>query len=234
LITRFSELLEGSFNMLGRQEIEKIFAELESQQPLDGVIRNVEEAIRNGKSQLAYERSIQATQIAPDNAEAWLLRASLAPSLEERVLCVNRLNELEPNHPDKHHVAFYTLKEMLEKDPFLGYLEESEQLYHVVGPDHRVLSIPKKRAAAAPPPHLRKDQLAAAHRWLTFAFFGLMSAGILTLVFAPLAAWSAIHAGRTDHSDAGRVRSAVVVFSSTLFFVAGLFFTFLLVLHLIG
>jgi hypothetical protein len=220
--------------MLEKEKIEKIFANSRVSQSLSEIQDQIDDAIRNGNRKLAYELSLQSTQVAPNDAYAWFLRASLAPTLEERIISVNRLNELDPAHQDKHNLAFFTLKELLEADPFLAYLEESEELYRVLRPDRRVLSIPKKRAIPAPPPHEQKDELKAAHRWLGIALLGLLFAGLLTVVFAPLAAWSAIQTGQFSREHVMQIRSSIVVFTSILLFVVGLFFMFLLVLHLIG
>lgn len=220
--------------MLEKQKFENILADHEPSQTLAKILAQMEEAIRDRKRNLAYELSLQATQVAPNDPYVWFLRASLAPSLEERVLSVNRLNELDPDFKDRHHVVFFTLQELFENDPYLAYLEESEELYRVLRSDRRVLSIPKKRSPASPPPHKRKDELKAAQRWFGFALIGLLFSGLLTLVFAPLAAWSAIQTSRSVRNHTVQVRSAVVVLLSSVLFVIGLFLSVLLVLHLAG
>src|SRR5215510_14665524 len=85
------------------------------------LLLEIEKANREGNSQYAYQLSVQATHIAPENVEAWLWCLALASSLEERVVCVNRLNELEPNYRDRYHLAYFTQKELLDRDPFLAY-----------------------------------------------------------------------------------------------------------------
>ena len=67
-------------------------------QRVTDILAESEKAIRGGDRQQAYQLSLQATQIAPENVDARLLRSTLAPSLEERVACVNRLNELAPGY----------------------------------------------------------------------------------------------------------------------------------------
>lgn len=220
--------------MLEKENFERISVEGDTPQTLQGILDHVEEAVREGNPILAYERSLRATQVAPQDANAWFLRASLAPTLEERILCVNRLNELDPGHQDRHHIAFYTLKELLEINPCLAYLEESQDLYRVLRPDRQVLSIPKKRSDAGPPLYEIKDQLAAAKRWLTLAIVGLLSAGLLTLIFAPLAAWSAIFSGRSVNSRPVKVGSAILFLSSLALFIVGLFFSLLFAMHWVG
>lgn len=193
-----------------------------------------EKAIREGNSQYAYELSLQATQASPENLDAWLLRATLAPSLEERIICVNHLNELMPDHQDKHHVAFFAIKELLDKNPFLAYLEETEELYRVLNADHMVLAIPKKRAAVNSSSSEQVSPLKAANGWLFMAILGLMLAGIGTLLFAPLAALAALQAGPSSQSRSDRVSSTVIFLLAMVLFLVGALFTFLFVLHVIG
>jgi hypothetical protein len=192
-----------------------------------------EKAIRAGDRQYAYELSLQATQLAPAHVEAWLLRATLAPSAEERILCVNHLNELAPGYQDRYNIAFFALKELLDKNPFLAYLEETDELYRVLNADRLVLSIPKKRAPvnSSPPEQPQPGPLTAAYRWLTISIVGLLLAGIGTVLFAPLAALAAIRAQQSLRSQSERLSSTVVLILACLFFMIGVIFSLLFVLH---
>jgi len=201
---------------------------------VDAIITEIENSIRNAGGKDAYELSLRATQLAPDNVEAWMLRATLAPSLEERLICVNRLNELGADSQDRHNIAFFTLRELLDKNPFLAYLEETEQLYRVMNANHMVLSIPKKRSQDHSTARGHSGQLTSSYRLLAMALIGLMAAGVGTLVFAPLAALSAIRIGTTSQSHSERLRSTIVFVLSFLLFVIGAVFSILFMLHLKG
>jgi hypothetical protein len=201
---------------------------------VDDLLTDVEDAIRNGNGEYAYALCLQAVQAEPENMDAWALCASLAPSLEERMQCVNHMNELEPDHQDRHSVAFFALKELLDRDPFLAYREETQEIYRVINVDDVVLSIPKKRSVTIPYPGERMDKLAIAQRWLILAILGLLLAGIGTLIFAPLAAWTAVDAWQTSLSRPGQVGSIVVLVAASMIFIIGLFFSFLFALHVIG
>lgn len=195
-----------------------------------------EKAIQAGNRQYAYKLSLQATQVAPQSIDAWLLRATLAPSLEERLLCVNRLNELAPGYQDKYNIAFFALKELLDKNPFLAYLEETEELYRVVNADHQVLSIQKKRAplnSSSPEPS-QSTSLQEAYGLLIAAIMGLLLAGIGTVIFAPLAALAAIQAQQSMPSHAERVSSMVVLIAAFSIFIIGILFSLLFMLHWLG
>jgi hypothetical protein len=195
-----------------------------------------EKAIREGNSQHAYELSVQATEVAPESVDAWLLRATLAPSLEERVACANRLNELAPGYRDRYNVAFFALKERLDKNPFLAYLEETDELYRVIDADRMVLSISKKRAPVEPypPPETQPNPLKPAYRWLRLSLIGLLLAGIGTVVFAPLAVLAAARAQQSVKSRSERVISTVVMIVASILFVTGVVFSLLFALHWLG
>jgi hypothetical protein len=200
----------------------------------DSWIMEAEKAIRAGNSQRAYELSVKATQAEPNNPDAWYLRGSLAGGLEERVLCMNRLNELVPDHRDQHSLAFFALKDFLERDPFLAYRGETPKLYKATTAEGLTLSIPKRRAETIPFLDRPPDRLTVAYNWLVFAVLGLLLAGLGTLIFAPLAAWAAIEAKQGNPSHADHVGAAVVLLVATLLFFVGLFFVYLFVIHLRG
>jgi hypothetical protein len=68
---------------------------------VEDLLHEIERQIREGNRHNAYELSLKATQAAPHNVEAWRQRATLAPSLEERMMSVNRANELDPDYRDR-------------------------------------------------------------------------------------------------------------------------------------
>jgi hypothetical protein len=213
---------------------QKVFVN-DPQQSVTDLLAKSENAIREGKAQEAYQFSLQATQTAPESIEAWLMRATLAPTLDERLVCVNRLNELAPGYQDRYNVAFFALKELLDKNPYLAYLEETEELYRVASRD-RVLTIPKKRAPTEPYPPERptRGPLTSAYRWLIMAFAGLLVAGIGAVLFAPLAALAAIQAQGSLRSRSEQVSATVALVASLGLFIVGVLFSLLFVLHWLG
>ena len=194
-----------------------------------------EKAIRAGNSKKAYQLSVQATEVAPQSLQAWLLRATLAPTLEDRLFCVNRLNELAPGYQDRYNVAFFALKELLDKNPYLAYLEETDELYRVASTD-RVLTVPKKRAPVEtyPPEKPRSGPLPSAYRWLNVAILGLLVGGVGAVIFAPLAVMAAFRAQQSVQSQGEQVSSVVVLFVAFGLFVIGVLFSLLFLLHWLG
>jgi hypothetical protein len=214
---------------------ENILIDNNPSQSVTDLLAESEKAIRAGNSQSAHELSVKATEIAPQNIEAWLLRATLSPSLDERLICVNRLNELAPGYQDRYNVAFFALKETLDRDPYLAYLEETDELYRVINADH-VLSIAKKRVRvdSYPPEKPPSGPLTFAYRRLTVAILGLLLAGIGAVIFAPLAALAALRAHQSAQSHSERVSATVALIVSAGLFVVGVLFSLLFLLHWLG
>jgi hypothetical protein len=199
----------------------------------EDLIGESEKALRDGNREHAYQLSLQATKVAPDNTDAWLLCTTLAPSLAERVFCVNHLNELAPGYQDRHDIAFFALKELVDEKPYLAYLAETDELYRVLNTDRVVLTIPKKRAPFEPypPKQPTAGPLHLADRWLIMAMVGLLVAGIGTVVFAPMAALAAIQADQSLGTRAERAKATVIFLASVGLFMIGVIFTILFVLH---
>jgi hypothetical protein len=195
------------------------------------LLEQAEQAASAGHLRDAYELALQATETAPGYAEAWAMRATLASSLEEKVACMNRLNELQPEQNDRRNSAYYFLKELFDRDPFLAYLNETQELYHVVNKDMLVLRIPKKRTAMQPFPPAGPNTLSPAYRWLWLALFGLMLAGVPTLLFAPMAAQAALRVAGSHGSSQLQIQSTAVQLAAVALFGIGCFFTLLFVLH---
>lgn len=214
---------------------ERVSTNNEPSQSITDLLAESEKAIRAGNSEKAYQLSLQATAAAPQSLEAWLLRATLAPTLDERLLCVNRLNELAPGYQDRYNVAFFALKELLDKNPYLAYLEETDELYRVASTDH-VLTVPKKRVPVEPYPPEKpaSGPLASAYRWLNIAIIGLLLGGVGAMVFAPLAALAAIRAHQSVRSQAEQVSSTVALLVSFGLFIVGVLISLLFLLHWVG
>ena len=202
----------------------------------EDLIGESEKALREGNREHAYQLSLQATKVAPDNLEGWLYCATLAPSLTERVFCVNHLNELAPGYQDRHDIAFFAFKELFDEKPYLAYLAETDELYRVINTDRVVLNIPKKRARFEPypPEQPTASPLRLAYRWLILSIVGLLVAGIGTVVFAPMAAVAAIRADQSLETHVERGQAMIVLVASAGLFIIGILFTILFALHWAG
>jgi hypothetical protein len=199
-----------------------------------GLLSAARQAARAGERPRAYRLSLQATQVEPGNIHAWLMRARTAPSFEEGIFCLSQANELNPNHQEGQRNTFFALERLLQEDPFLAYLDETEHLYHVRNGTYLALSLPKKRSTGEAYPAQQPHPLQPANRWLALAWLGLLLAGIGTLICAPLAAMAALSAGQKRLSRADRVRCTILVATAGGLFVIGSVLCFLFLYHLIG
>ncbi|MBP1692948.1 MAG: hypothetical protein H6Q37_831 [Chloroflexi bacterium] len=124
-------------------------------------------------------------------------------------------------------------RELLEKDPYILYLDETDDLYHVRSGERLILAVPKDRTVPEIYPARRPARLQDAYRWLWMAFFSLPLAGIGALLFAPLAATAAIRLYLETPSKTNRIYSLVVLILSASLWLFGLLISVILLVHLI-
>jgi len=220
--------------MYTRKDLREVPAHTIAHRSVREILLEAEKTSREENTQYAYQLSVQATRVAPENIEAWLMRLALAPSFEERVICMNRLNELSPDYRDRYNLAYFTQKELVDRDPFLAYQEETDELYRVINGEHLPVSIRKKRAAANAALYEASHHLRVAYGWLVVAIAGLLLAGIGTLIGAPLAAVSAVQALQHPRSRSEWGNSLIVLFFAILLILVGAALLLLFALHWLG
>jgi F0F1-type ATP synthase membrane subunit c/vacuolar-type H+-ATPase subunit K len=199
-------------------------------------LADAEDAIREGDRRRAYQLSLKVLQMEPQNQIAWLLRAQTAPSIEEAVQCLNHAAG-QPVLDAEGKQAFHrTVQRILEADPFLLYLDETDGVYRVRSSDAdgRVLHVPKDRRIPEPYPVVRPASLQKAYRWLWWAFLGLPLAGLGAVVFAPLAAGAAMSLYLRQPSGKNRILSLVVILLAGGLWLVGLLLGVILLMHLIS
>jgi hypothetical protein len=125
------------------------------------------------------------------------------------------------------------VRQLLEQDPFLSYLAETDHLYHVRTAADLALQIPKDRSIPEPYPVERPTLLRQAYYWLWLALFGLLFAGLGAMVFATLAALAALGANCTPISRSDRIRSLVVLLISGGLWLGGLLLGVIFLVHLV-
>lgn len=198
------------------------------------LLTQVQEAARRGQRQMAYQLALEATRVDPNSADAWFFRSRLAPSNEESLFCMSQVNRLNPQHPWVKQDSYNLIWGMLEKDPFLAYQDETDDLYLVRSSAYMSLAIPKDRSTPVPFPPKQPGRLARSYHWLGLALLGMLFSGIGALVFAPLAILSALSTFTTSLSQADRVRAGVVILGGILMVFAGALLTWLLYAHFRG
>lgn len=125
------------------------------------------------------------------------------------------------------------VRQLLEQDPFLLYLDETDHLYHVRTAADLALHIPKDRSIPEPYPVERPVRLRQAYHWLWLALFGLLLAGLGAMVFATLAAFAALGANFNPISRSDRIRSLVVLLLSGGLWLGGLLLAAIFLVHLV-
>ncbi len=125
------------------------------------------------------------------------------------------------------------LRQLLAQDPFLLYLGETDEQYHVRNGAELELQVPKSRARPEPYPTPRPAWLQRAYRWLWLALFGLLLAGLGAMIFASLTALAALRLNFTPITRADRVRSLVALLLAGGLWLGGLLLAVIFLMHLV-
>jgi hypothetical protein len=189
------------------------------------VSRLLEEAgtfAQQGKREKAYQSSLRATTIAPNEPLAWYLRSQNAPSREEQLMCLSHAYTLAPNDPETKkelHAAVHTL---LKQEPFLAYVYETEHFYQVRSGRDLLINVPKNRTFETP--YLKKAPGPAqpAFRWLALSLLTLFLGGVGAVLFAPIAAFQALRLQASAPSDGERVRLLIVFILAVIIWLAAI------------
>jgi hypothetical protein len=190
--------------------------------------------LKHGDREKAYRLSLDMTRAYPNNAEGWLLRSRTAASTEETMYCLSQVNRISPNHPSSKMYTYQAMWNLLEQDPFLAYMDESDDLYYVRSKDYLSLVVPKDRGVPEKYPPSHPQPLATAYRYLLLALFGMVLSGLGTVIFAPLAILAALGARRRGLPKEDEVRSRVVVWLAFILLAPAAILVLIMVLHFRG
>src|SRR5574341_1034844 len=199
-----------------------------------GLLAGAGNSLQTGNREGAYLMSLEATRLAPENIEAWLMRFRTALSSEEKLLCLSQVVRLEPDHPLAKLNMYTALRDQFQVNPYLAYIEETDGAYLVRNNDYLILAVPKDRLIPESNPPRRSQLLVKAYRFLGWAIFGLATAGLGTLLFAPLAIWFANDALDRPLEQSDRRRAWMIIILSSLLVVIALFFGWLFLIHILG
>lgn len=186
---------------------------------------------RQGKREKAYQASLRATSIAPDEPLAWYLRSQNAPSREEQLMCLSHAFSLAPDHPETRRELHAAVHGLLKQEPFLAYVYETEQFYQVRSGRELLINIPKDRTFEIP--YLKKKPGLAqpAFRWLSLSVAALFLGGVGAVLLAPIAAFQALRLHASAPSDAERVRLLIVFLLSVMIWLAAIPISWLLLIR---
>jgi hypothetical protein len=192
-----------------------------------------QEAAERGDLQPARNRIGDAAQIAPQEIEDWLRRAEAAQSIEEAIACLNQVSALLPANPEITAKIFLLANKLVKQDPFIAYDHETHDMYHVLNSSNQAFRVPKFRLTQESALNENPALLRSAHRWLWVALAGLLLAGLGAVLFAPLAASSAILLNLKPVSKAVRIQSLIVVIMSSSLWLVGLLLGVVFLVHMI-
>lgn len=195
------------------------------------LLEDAEKFARQGKRDKAYQSSLRATTVAPNEPLAWYLRAQNAPSREEQLMCLSHAYSLEPNDPETKKELRTAVHTLLKQEPFLAYVYETEQFYQVRSGRDLLINIPKDRTFETP--YLkRKPGLAyPAFRWLSFSLLALFLGGVGAVLFAPIAAFQALRLQASAPSEPERVRLLIVFILAVIIWLAAIPISWLLLIR---
>jgi len=186
---------------------------------------------RQGKREKAYQSSLRATTLAPDEPLAWYARSRNASSTEEQLMCLSRAYSLAPNDPETKRELHSAVHTLLKQEPFLAYVYETEEFYQVRSGRDLLVNIPKNRNFETP--YLRKKPGLAqpAFRWLSIALLALFLGGVGAVLFAPVAAFQALRLQSSAPSEGERVRLLIVFILAVIIWLAAIPISWLLLIR---
>lgn len=200
------------------------------------VTQSIDEAgqfAQQGKHEQAYQASLKATTVAPDNPLAWYARSQYAHSTEEKLMCLSRAFALDIKHPEAKTELRNAMQDLLQKEPFLAYVYETPRLYQVRSGRDLLINIPKNIAYETPYLKRAPGAVVPAYRWLYLSLIGLLLGGVSAVVFAPIAVFQVLRLQSTSLSRSDRVRAWVILVFSVIIWLAAIPISWLLLIRLI-
>jgi hypothetical protein len=203
----------------------------ELQVQVSRLLEEAERSAQQGEREKAYQFSLEATSVAPEEALAWYLRSQTASSHEERLMCLSRAYALEPKRAETQTELRSAVQELLKKEPFLGYVYETPELYQVRSGRDLLVNIPKNRAYETP--YLRREPGLAkpAYRWLNLALLGLLLGGIGAVLLAPIAVFQVLRLQASPLVRKDRIRLWIVFIFALLIWLVSFPISWLLLIR---
>jgi hypothetical protein len=186
---------------------------------------------RQGKREKAYQSSLRATSLAPDEPLAWYTRSQNAPSREEQLMCLSHAYSLDPNQPETKRELRTAVHTLLKQEPFLAYVYETEAFYQVRSGRDLLINIPKNRTFETPYLKKKKGLAQPAFRWLSFAVLALFLGGVGAVLLAPVAAFQALRLQAAAPTDGERTRLLIVFILAVIIWLAAIPISWLLLIR---
>jgi hypothetical protein len=196
------------------------------------LLEDAQQSVQQGQREPAYQSSLKATSLAPNEPLAWYLRSQSAPSSEEQLICLSRAYSLDPAFADAKKELRAAVQALLKKEPFLAYVHETEVLYQVRSSLGFLINIPKNRVFEKP--YLQKDEgpLKPIFGWLYLSMLALILGGVGALVLAPVAAFQALRMQSTSLRQGDHIRLWILLGMSVLIWLTALPISLLLLIRI--
>ena len=195
------------------------------------LLEEVGQLTQQGEREKAYQSSLKATSLAPDEARAWYLRSQTAPSTEEQLMCLSRAYSLDTSFTDAKRELRPAIRAILKQEPFLAYVYETEEFYQVRSGRDLLINIPKNRNFETP--YLKKASGPArpAFRWLSLSILALILGGVGAVLLAPIAAFQALRLQTSASSRGDRARLLIVFILAVVIWLAAIPISWLLLIR---
>ena len=189
------------------------------------------------------EELAEATPAEVEN----LLKASVeAPDHETAIQYAQRAADALPDDPQMQENVQHSVFTRLNQDAFVSFLTETHKHYVITLRNSRPVVVPKARTQPEVFPSPKQTQGERAQGMLWWLVLGLVPAGIGAVILSPFMLGHAIDILWRKDTDGTRSSTRlqgvhrekrlawVTFFLAGMLGFLGMFFTFLLVLHLIG
>ena len=196
------------------------------------LLEEAEQFARQGKREQAYQSSLRATSMAPDEPLAWYLRSQTAPSSEEQLMCLSRAYSLDTAYPDAKKELRTAVQALLKQEPFLAYVHETPEFYQVRSGRDLLINIPKNRVFEKPYLQRAPGLARPAFRWLTISLLALLLGGVGAILLAPIAGLQALRLQARAQPRNDRIRLWVAFLLSLLICLAAIPISWLLLIRI--
>jgi hypothetical protein len=140
-----------------------------------------------------------------------------------------------PDHPQVQESVQRSIFMKLKQDAFVAFVAESTKHYVIRFRNSRPVVVPKARTHQELFPALQRSEGERVLGLVWWVALGLVPAGVGALLLSPLVVYRALYLISQRGVDAREKRMAwMTVLLAGLLGLAGAFFTFLLILHVIG
>jgi len=203
----------------------------ELQTKVSQLLEAAEKASQHGEREKAYQVSLEATGLAPDEPMAWYLRSQVAASREEKLMCLSRAYSLDTTRPEAKKELRTAIQDLLKQEPFLAYVYETQELYQVRSGRDLLINIPKNRAFEKPYLQRNPSPLRPAFSWLYLSIFGLILGGVGAVLLAPITVFQVLRIQSSSLSRSDRIRSWVIIIFSVIIWLASIPVSWLLLIR---